>query len=103
MIPGIIGHIKSGYCQFCKKSITVDTSHHYIPCPDCRILIKLRHYDEDTMEDTMEDTVEKVIRCKDCKFFMNLNRNNGGVCCLHSKWFKLDDFCSYGERVKVED
>ena len=46
------------------------------------------------------DAVE-VVRCKDCTYYESLE-NGYGICKDISglgRWWKPDDFCSYGERV----
>lgn len=44
----------------------------------------------------------EIIRCKDCKH-NSLNRKSGNTYCnLGIGLYQLDDYCSYGERRKVD-
>ena len=49
----------------------------------------------------------EVVRCRDCKYWLEIEDTGGGGYCNHSCWFIADaeppivnhsDFCSYGER-----
>lgn len=50
--------------------------------------------------------VVKVVRCKDCIYFIEEHKNGQGFCCCSDKDINYnaefypyaDDYCSYGER-----
>ena len=53
----------------------------------------------------------RVVRCRDCKYWGEIEDTFGGGYCSHQCWFVLDaeppivnhsDFCSYGERREGE-
>lgn len=52
---------------------------------------------ENVIESVQPADVVEVVRCKECRFYnegeMMCNDTNG-----FDRWWKPDDFCSYGER-----
>lgn len=65
----------------------------------------------EVLEDTPPADVTEVVRCKDCKYFLDKQRkNHQGICMCGEKdtsyaadfYPYLDDFCSYGERKDEE-
>ena len=63
------------------------------------------------IKDTPSADVKRVVRCKDCKYFLDKQRkNHQGICMCGEKdtsyaadfYPYADDFCSYGERKDEE-
>lgn len=52
-----------------------------------------------------EDASGPVVRCKDCKYFVNATVNGNGflICDISDMEIAPDDFCSYGERKDGEN
>lgn len=65
----------------------------------------------EVLEDTPTADVVEVVRCKDCKYFLDKQiKNHQGICMCGEKdtsyasdfYPYADDFCSYGQRKDEE-
>lgn len=62
------------------------------------------------MAEYIDRDIVKVVRCKNCIYFIGEHKNGQGVCCCGNKdtnynaefYPYADDFCNYGERKENE-
>ena len=80
---------------------------NYVPNVDKEELIRALQYDRDQYEkgyaDGKRDAMAELVRCKDCKHFVQSEPYDPCECMKWTvKWgvayVNPDDFCSYGER-----
>ena len=78
-------------------------------------LLRALHYDREQYEkgyaDGKVDAMAELVRCRDCKHWLEIEDTCGGGYCNHTCWFIANaeppivnhsDFCSYGERREGE-